>query len=108
MRCLPNARLDSLKRYSGLPGEIVVTNVSKAFTIRHNRADSLKSKFIGMFHKRYREQKEILWALKNVSLNIAPSQTFGLVGRNGSGKSTLLRVIAGIYQIGRASCRGRG
>ncbi len=76
----------------------MVTNVSKAFTIRHNRVNSLKSKFVGMFHKRYREKKEILWALKNVSLNIAPSQTLGLVGRNGSGKSTLLRVIAGIYQ----------
>ena len=98
MPCLPNARLDFLKRYNGLLGKIVVTNVSKAFTIRHNRSNSLKSKFVGMFHKRYREQEEILWALKNVSLNIAPSQTFGLVGRNGSGKSTLLRVIAGIYQ----------
>jgi ABC-type polysaccharide/polyol phosphate transport system ATPase subunit len=80
-----------------LAGEIQIVNVSKAFTIRHNKADSLKSKVIGFFHKRYREQKETLWALRDVSLNISQGETFGLVGRNGSGKSTLLKIIAGIY-----------
>jgi len=77
--------------------EVQVVGVSKAFTIRHNKAGSLKSKFIGVFHKRYREQKETLWALKDVSFAVAPGEAFGLVGRNGSGKSTLLKIIAGIY-----------
>jgi ABC-type polysaccharide/polyol phosphate transport system ATPase subunit len=80
-----------------LVGQIQIIDVSKAFTIRHNRTDSLKSQVIGVFYKRYREQKETLWALRDVSLNIAPGEAFGLVGRNGSGKSTLLKVIAGIY-----------
>ena len=78
-------------------GQIQIIDVSKAFTIRHNKTESLKSQVIGVFYKRYREQKETLWALRDVSLNIAPGEAFGLVGRNGSGKSTLLKVIAGIY-----------
>jgi len=77
--------------------DIQILGVSKAFTIRHNKADSLKSKFIGLFHKRYREQSETLWALRNVNLTVAGGEAFGLVGRNGSGKSTLLKIIAGIY-----------
>jgi ABC-type polysaccharide/polyol phosphate transport system ATPase subunit len=80
-----------------LVGQIQIIDVSKAFTIRHNKTESLKSQVVGVFYKRYREQKETLWALRDVSLNIAPGEAFGLVGRNGSGKSTLLKVIAGIY-----------
>jgi ABC-2 type transport system ATP-binding protein len=80
-----------------LAGEIQIQSVSKAFVIRHNKTASLKSNFIGLFYKRFREEKEVLWALRDVSLDIFCGETFGLIGRNGSGKSTLLKVIAGIY-----------
>ena len=76
---------------------IEVRNVSKAFIIRHNQNNSLKSQVIGVFHKRFREERETLWALKAVTFDIRSGEALGLIGRNGSGKSTLLKIIAGIY-----------
>lgn len=77
--------------------EIQIVGLSKAFTVRHNKADSLKSKFVGLFHKRYREQRETFWALRDITFNVLPGEAFGLIGRNGSGKSTLLKILAGVY-----------
>ncbi len=77
--------------------KIDIVNLSKAFSIRYNRSNSLKSRFVGMFHKRYRERVETFWALRDINLVIHAGESFGIIGRNGSGKSTLLRIIAGIY-----------
>src|SRR5690606_17961845 len=38
-------------------------------------------------------------ALKEVSLEVATGESFGLVGESGSGKSTLLRAIAGLAPL---------
>jgi ABC-2 type transport system ATP-binding protein len=88
-----------------MPAAVEIVNVSKAFTIRHNRSASIKSSFVGLFHKRFRETKETLWALRDVSLAIRAGETVGLIGRNGSGKSTLLRLIAGIYRPTKGTIR---
>ncbi|MCA9365081.1 MAG: ATP-binding cassette domain-containing protein [Candidatus Moranbacteria bacterium] len=85
---------------------ISVKNVSKNFRIPHQKVDSLRSTFVGAFHKKTYEEFR---ALDNVSFEVKKGEFFGVIGRNGSGKSTLLKILAGIYKpdTGTVKINGR-
>jgi lipopolysaccharide transport system ATP-binding protein len=47
-------------------------------------------------------------ALQDISFDIRPGETMGIVGRNGSGKSTLLQIICGTLQPSSGTIETRG
>jgi ABC-type polysaccharide/polyol phosphate transport system ATPase subunit len=47
-------------------------------------------------------------AVRHISLEIAPGECLGIIGRNGAGKSTLLQMIAGTVQPSEGSVTVRG
>lgn len=46
--------------------------------------------------KKYRRQKNVIEALKPLSLHVKKSEIVGVVGESGSGKSTLLKLLSGL------------
>ncbi len=51
---------------------------------------------------------DYIWALKDVTFEVAPGEVMGIVGRNGAGKSTLLKVLSRITRPTRGEARVRG
>jgi len=73
---------------------VSIEDVSKRFRLYQDRGTSLKERFV----KRGKSRYEDLWALQNVSFEVAEGETVGIMGHNGSGKSTLLKSICGVLQ----------
>ena len=85
---------------------VSIEGVSKTFRLPHQQYSTLKERALHPFRS---TEYDELHAVKDITLEIACGEFFGIVGRNGSGKSTLLKCIAGIYGVdsGRISIAGR-
>lgn len=86
---------------------ITVDGVGLDYQQALHPASSIKELFIRTARRDMVYQR--VWALRDVSLELAPGEVLGVVGHNGAGKSTLLRIISGtlLPTEGRVIVRGR-
>ncbi len=106
---------------------ITVEQISKRYRLgvisRHTFADELRYRwhvlrgrdpqdYLGKVTREKVAHGDIgrdFWALRNVSFEVQPGETVGIVGHNGAGKSTLLKILTRITEPseGRAVIEGR-
>jgi lipopolysaccharide transport system ATP-binding protein len=78
-------------------------------TLRESLVGAVRSPLKQLAGLNGSKNRETIWALKDVSFEVAPGEVLGVIGRNGAGKSTLLKVLSRIIvpTTGRAELFGR-
>ena len=71
---------------------IVIKDLSKIYNLYNSPKDRLKETLKITRKSLHRE----FYALKNISFEVYPGETVGIIGKNGAGKSTLLKIITGV------------
>jgi len=94
---------------------ITVEGLSKRYRIGELQSaygtlrDSLAAAGHRLVRRDHERHYQEIWALRDVSFELADGDVLGVIGRNGAGKSTLLKVLTRITTPteGRAEIRGR-
>lgn len=88
---------------------IKVENLSKLYYLGDRRANSLRDAIVNFIKKPgLGDRRNELWALRDISFELAEGETLGIIGHNGAGKSTLLKILSRITRPTRGSAEIRG
>jgi lipopolysaccharide transport system ATP-binding protein len=91
-------------------GKSYLLGLHQARNLRELITDSARHPIRTMRESRRKpEEKDILWALEDISLTIEDGEVVGLIGHNGAGKSTILKILSRITEpsTGYAEVTGR-
>ncbi len=93
-------------RYSD-PRKVVVSvqNLGKRYWLQQTVPSTFQETLVEMVRG---VRSSPFWALENVSFNIGPGESIGVVGANGAGKTTLLRLLCGLGRPTTGQMRMRG
>jgi ABC-type polysaccharide/polyol phosphate transport system ATPase subunit len=86
-------------------GSIRVDGVGKRY-VKYEDSPTL---VYGLMRSWQRKRRDRLWALRDVSFDVQPGESVGILGRNGSGKTTLMSMLCGVTgpTTGRLQVAGR-
>ena len=85
-----------------------IKNVSKKFQINSTSQPYLSIRESVLSFLKPSSKKEEFWALKDVSFDVMPGDTVGIIVKNGAGKSTLLKILSKITPPTSGSIISRG